>query len=130
MRGYTSISAIELKNWLNDGSIAIENLYAPTEDFVAANSDLDEEEIEFTLSMLAAEEALEVKDADTGAACVLAFEIPDEIRSSTSELCIQLSAPLKWEYLECLFEVSEDGEELTWFATQEVAPTIAELLKK
>ena len=49
MRGYISITANELHDWLKQGSAVLENLYAPTADFVAENSDLDEEELEFTL---------------------------------------------------------------------------------
>ena len=118
MRGYTSISAIELKNWLNDGSIAIENLYAPTEDFVAANSDLDEEEIEFTLSMLAVQDWQ--SDENEKYPLVAALEIPADSIAASSEGLISLNKEAQWEYLECIFLVEEDGEELTWFATQEV----------
>jgi len=31
--------------------------------------------------------------------------------------------------VECLFEVSSDGEELTWFATQEIEANLAVWLK-
>ena len=118
MRGYTSISASELKNWLDDGSIAIENLYAPTEDFVAANSDLDDEEIEFTLSMLAAQDWQSVENEKYP--LVAALEIPGDSIADSSDGLISLNKDARWEYLECIFLVEGDGEELTWFATQEV----------
>jgi hypothetical protein len=44
-------------------------------------------------------------------------------------MSISLSSPLKWESLECLFEVSADGEELTWYATQEIDVHLADWLK-
>jgi hypothetical protein len=32
---------------------------------------------------------------------------------------------LLWDYVQCCFEVSPDGQELTWFATQEIASNLA-----
>jgi hypothetical protein len=40
-------------------------------------------------------------------------------------MSITLRAPLTWKELECCFEVSEDGEELTWYSTQEIANNIS-----
>jgi hypothetical protein len=119
MRGYTSISISELKAWLDDGEISILNLYAPTDDFVSANPDLDEEEIEFTLTALAAEDALMVVDEKYP--LVAALEIPSEEIATTSDGVIGLNSKAKWGYLECIFQVEDDGEELTWFATQEIS---------
>jgi hypothetical protein len=119
MRGYTSISISELKAWLDDGEISILNLYAPTDDFVSANPDLDEEEIEFTLTALAAEDALMVVDEKYP--LVAALEIPSEEIATTSDGVIGLNSKAKWGYLECIFQVEDAGEELTWFATQEIS---------
>ena len=119
MRGYTSISISELKAWLDDGEISILNLYAPTDDFVSANPDLDEEEIEFTLTALAAEDALMVVDEKYP--LVAALEIPSEEIATTSDGVIGLNSKAKWGYLECIFLVEDAGEELTWFATQEIS---------
>jgi len=44
-------------------------------------------------------------------------------------MSVSLSAPLIWENVDCLFEVSSDGEELTWFATQEIAENIESWLR-
>lgn len=130
MRGYLGVTSQEVAQFLKDGSLEVAEIYAPTQTFLANSADLDEEEVEFTLTMLAVEEALEVKDESTGAACVLAFEIPDEAIAAQSDVTISLSSPLSWGNLECLFEVSADGEDLTWFATQEIASHIEELLAK
>jgi hypothetical protein len=119
MRGYTSISISELKAWLDDGEISILNLYAPTDDFVSANPDLDEEEIEFTLTALAAEDALMVEDEKYP--LVAALEIPSGEIATTSDGVIALNSKAKWGYLECIFLVEDAGEELTWFATQEIS---------
>jgi hypothetical protein len=118
MRGYISISASELQSFLVDGSISIENLYAPTEDFVLENSDLDDEEIEFTLSMLAAQDALSEESGKLP--LVAALEIPQSQIATSSEGLVTLKESAKWENLECVFLVEDSGEELTWFATQEI----------
>jgi hypothetical protein len=118
MRGYISISPSELQSFLTDGSILVENLYAPTEDFILENSDLDEEEIEFTLSMLAAQDALSQESEKFP--LVAALEIPQSLIATSTEGIVTLTESAKWENLECVFLVEDSGEELTWFATQEV----------
>jgi hypothetical protein len=119
MRGYISITAKELQAWLTTGSALLEDLYAPTSDFISENSDLDEEEIEFTLSMLAAEDALS-QDSEKFP-LVAALEISADLIESSSEGAITLKAKAPWSTLECVFLVEDGGEELTWFATQEVS---------
>jgi hypothetical protein len=113
-----------VQEFLASGTFDVSDIYSPTSQFIVDNQDLDDEEIEFTLSMVAAEDALVMKTADSGIACVLAFEIPATIISESHDMSVSLSAPLAWENVDCLFEVSSDGEELTWFATQEIAENI------
>jgi hypothetical protein len=120
MRGYMATTAPEIAEFLASGSAAIESLYAPTIKFQTANVDLDEEESEYTLSLLAAEEALELRHDEIGPAFVLALEVPEEMILEHSEISITLKENASWKHVECAFLVSEDGEELTWFATQEI----------
>ena len=124
MRGYVAMTAKEVHEFLASGNFDVSDIYAPTSQFIVDNQDLDDEEIEYTLSMVAAEDAVEMKTSDSGSACVLAFEIPANIISESHDMSVSLSAPLQWENVDCLFEVSSDGEELTWFATQEIAENI------
>jgi hypothetical protein len=124
MRGYVAMTAKEVQEFLASGTFDVSDIYAPTSQFIVDNQDLDDEEIEYTLSMVAAEDATEMKSPDSGAACVLAFEIPANIISESHDMSVSLTAPLLWENVDCLFEVSSDGEELTWFATQEIAENI------
>jgi len=130
MRGYAAMTAQEVSDFASSEILDISDIYAPTASFLSAHSDLDEEEIEFTLSMVAAEDALEMKSAGTGAACVLAFEIPQELISESHEMSVSLSGSLSWSDLQCLFEVSADGQELTWFATQEISQNLSTWLKQ
>ena len=128
MRGYLPTSGIEVSQFFNSRTLDVEEIYAPTKSFIASNSDSDEEEIEFILSLLAAEDAQEMREPGTGVACVLAFEIPAELIAAEDESSVQLSAPLTWAMVQCLFEISDDGEELTWFATQEIPENLANWL--
>ncbi len=130
MRGYAAMTAQEVSEFAGSETLDVSDIYAPTSSFLAAHPDLDEEEIEFTLSMVAAEDALEMKSAGTGAACVLAFEIPQGLISESHEMSVSLSGSLSWNDLQCLFEVSADGQELTWFATQEISQNLATWLEQ
>jgi len=123
------MTAKEVQEFLASGTFDVSDIYAPTSQFIVDNQDLDDEEIEYTLSMVVAEDALEMKTATSGAACVLAFEIPANVISESHDMSVSLSAPLIWENVDCLFEVSSDGEELTWFATQEIAENIESWLR-
>jgi hypothetical protein len=125
MRAYVGVTAEEVKDFLESGALDVSDVYAVTGVFIAHNNELDEEEIEYTLSLVAAEDALELVTETSGSACVLAFEVPDELIESTHEMSITLRVPLTWKELECCFEVSEDGEELTWYSTQEIANNIS-----
>jgi len=124
MRGYVAMTAKEVQEFLASGTFDVSDIYAPTSQFIVDNQDLDDEQIEYTLSLVAAEDAVEMKTVESGSACVLAFEIPANIISESHDMSVSLSAPLQWENVDCLFEVSSDGEELTWFATQEIAENI------
>jgi hypothetical protein len=123
MRAYIGVTASEVQEFLQSGEFDVSDAYAATPTFISRNSDLDEEEVEYTLSLIAAEDAVELLDA-AGTACVLALEVPESIIDAEHEMSISLSAPLQWDYVQCCFEVSPDGQELTWFATQEIASNL------
>ena len=129
MRGYVAMTAQEVSEFISTGTFDVSDVYAPTSQFIVDHTDLDDEEIEYTLSMVAAEDAIEMKTPTSGTPCVLAFEVPAESISESHDMSISLSKPLLWENIECLFEVSEDGEDLTWFATQEIEANLANWLK-
>ena len=123
MRAYIGVTASEVQEFLQSGEFDVSDAYAATPTFIFSNSDLDEEEVEYTLSLIAAEDAVELLDG-AGTACVLALEVPESIIEAEHEMSISLTAPLQWDYVQCCFEVSPDGQELTWFATQEIASNL------
>ena len=129
MRGYVAMTAHEVAEFMATGSFDVSDIYAPTSQFIVDHQDLDDEEIEYSLSLVAAEDALEMKTPTSGIACVLACEIPAASIAESHDMSISLSSALLWENVECLFEVSADGEELTWFATQEIEANLANWLK-
>jgi hypothetical protein len=69
--------------------------------------------------MLAADESLELREEGQG--YVLAVEVPDSQIAEMGADSISINAPIALEWIACIFLVSPDGEELTWFAIQEVA---------
>jgi hypothetical protein len=119
MRSYVGVSVDEIEGLLQSESIAIPTLFAPTPEFITTHSDLGEEEHEFILSMLAADESLELREAGQG--FVLAVEVPDTLIKEMGADSISIDQPIALEWIACIFLVSPDGEDLTWFAIQEVA---------
>ena len=104
-------------------------LYAPTIKFLTANSDLDEEQGEYLLSMLAADEAMEMREDLSAPAYLLALEISDSQVAEHGENFVNLKENGRWDDVQCAFLVSPDGDELTWFATQEISAALANWLK-
>jgi len=129
MRGYAAMTAPEVLEFARTKTLDVTDIYAPTEFFIAAHTDLDEEEIEYALTVVAAEDALELAAADASTACVLAFEIPTALISSHNDMSVSLNAPLTWESVECLFEVHGDSESLTWYAPQEIESALSKAAK-
>jgi len=117
MRSYVGVSVDELEALLSSTTISLPTLFAPTSEFIATHSELGEEEHEFILSMLAAEESLEL--VDTGQGYVLAVEVPDEFIKEMGADSISIDQPIALDWVACIFLVSPDGEDLTWFAIQE-----------
>lgn len=118
MRSYVGVSVEELDALFENDSISIPTLFAATSEFVATHSELGEEEHEFILSMLAAEESLELRDFGQG--YVLAVEIPDSLIKEMGADSISIDQPIALDWVACIFLVSPDSEDLTWFAIEEV----------
>lgn len=126
MRGYLPVEVNEIEEFLESSTMECGPLYAPTIKFLTANSEMDEEEGEYLLSMLAADEALELRSSPDLPGFLLALEISEDEIAEHGENFIILKEPAKWESVKCAFLVSADGEELTWFATQEIALALAQ----
>jgi hypothetical protein len=129
MRGYLPVTVEEIAAFLESQAMECGPLYAPTIKFLTANSEMDEEAGEFLLSMLAADEALEMRANPANPGFILALEVNDPEIAEHGENFVVLKDLAKWESVQCAFLVSPDGEELTWFATQEIKPALQEWLQ-
>ena len=118
MRSYVGVSVDELEALFASTSISIPTLFAPTAEFIATHSELGEEEHEFILSMLAAEESLDLGEAGQG--YVIAVEVPDSSIKEMGADSVSIDRPIALDWVACIFLVSPDGEDLTWFAIEEI----------
>ncbi|GDX21585.1 hypothetical protein LBMAG08_08120 [Actinomycetes bacterium] len=126
MRAYLPISHDELVAFLNSGSKTIESILAPTPFYVGQNEDLGEEEIEYLLSLEAAQDAIELRSSDKAPGIVLAIELEAQQVNAVNENSVTLNSALTWEQVQCALLLFSDEEELIWFATQEIEINLGE----
>lgn len=130
MRVYFGTTADELQEFIQVGTIDIPEVFAPTPIYSGTHPEMDEEEIEYSLSLLAAEDALEFLDDQSGSALVVALEVPEEILGAFDEISAEVVAPLQWNSVEAVFLVGEDADDLTWFAPQEAQLSVNDWLSR
>ena len=126
MRTYLPISHKDLESFVQSKSLDADELFAPTQGFVADNLDCDEEELEYLLSIAAGEKALELRLSEKSPGIVLAFEVTDEQIAESYEDSITLKSQLPWDQLQCALLAFQGDDELVWFATQEIEIHLAE----
>ena len=126
MRAYLPISHKDLEAFVLTKSFDAEDVFAPTQAFVSDNSDCDEEELEYLLSIAAGEEALDLRLTEKAPGIVLAFEVTDEQIAESYEDSITLKTPLPWDQLQCALLAFSGDDELVWFAPQEIEIHLAE----
>jgi len=130
MRVYLASTAEELQDFLNEKVLEVAEVYAPTDVYCSTHSEMNEEEIEYSLSLLAAEDSLELIDDQSGAPLVIAFEVSGDFLGGFDELTAALLKPLEWKQVEAIFEVGEDADDLTWYAPQEAEVRISDWLAR
>ena len=126
MRAYLPISHDELAAFLNSGSKELESILAPTPFYVGENEDLDEEEIEYLLSLEAAQSALELRSSNKAPGIVLAIELEPQQVNTVNENSVTLNSAITWAQVKCALLLFPDDEELIWFATQEIEINMGE----
>jgi hypothetical protein len=126
MRAYLPLSHDELAAFLNNGSKELESILAPTPFYVGENEDLDEEEIEYLLSLEAAQASMEMRPSDKAPGIVLAIELEAQQVNTVNENSVTLNSPITWEQVQCALLLFPDEEELIWFATQEIELNLGE----
>ena len=126
MRAYLPITQKDLEGFLVNKSLEVEELYAPTIHFVVENPELDEEELEYFLSVAAGEEALELRLSEKAPGIVMAFEIEKEQIAEHYAQSITLISSVQWDQVQCALLAFQGDDELVWFATQEIELHLAE----
>jgi hypothetical protein len=126
MRAYLPISHDELAAFLNSGSKELESILAPTPFYVGENEDLDEEEIEYLLSLEAAQSALELRSSNKAPGIVLAIELEPQQVNTVNENSVTLNSAITWAQVQCALLLFPVDEELIWFATQEIEINMGE----
>ena len=126
MRAYLPITQKDLEGFLVNKRLEVEELYAPTIHFVVENPELDEEELEYLLSVAAGEEALELRLSEKAPGIVVAFEIENEQIAEHYAQSITLTSSVQWDQVQCALLAFQGDDELIWFATQEIELHLAE----
>ena len=126
MRAYLPLSNDELAAFLNNGSKELESILAPTPFYVGENEDLDEEEIEYLLSLEAAQASMQMRPSNKAPGIVLAIELEAQQVNTVNENSVTLNSPITWEQVQCALLLFPDEEELIWFATQEIEINLGE----
>jgi hypothetical protein len=126
MRAYLPLSHDELAAFLNSGSKELDSILAPTPFYVGENEDLDEEEIEYLLSLEAAQASMEMRPSNKAPGIVLAIELVAQQVNTVNENSVTLNSPITWEQVQCALLLFPEEEELIWFATQEIEINLGE----
>jgi hypothetical protein len=126
MRAYLPITQKDLEGFVLSKSLEVDELYAPTIHFVVENPELDEEELEYLLSVAAGEEALELRLSEKAPGIVVAFEIEKEQIAEHYAQSITLTSSVRWDQVQCALLAFQGDDELVWFATQEIELHLAE----
>ena len=124
MRAYLPISHSDLLTFLFNESFKADIAFAPTQSFIDANSDCDEEEIEYRLSILAGQAALELRASQSSPGLIVAVELKDEQCGQCDEDSIARTLAITWDQVQCVFLSHSGDDELVWFATQEISVEI------
>jgi len=126
MRAYLPITQKDLEGFVLTKSLEVDELFAPTIHFVVENPELDEEELEYLLSVAAGEEALELRLTEKAPGIVVAFEIEKEQIAEHYAQSITLTSSVQWDQVQCALLAFQGDDELVWFATQEIELHLAE----
>jgi hypothetical protein len=126
MRAYLPIGHKELEGFLLSATIDVHELFAPTQSFIDDNSECDEEELEYLLSIAAGEKALELRLSEKAPGLVLALEISDEHIAESYVDTVTVKTALQWDQVQCALLAFQGEDELVWFATQEIEIHLAE----
>jgi hypothetical protein len=126
VRAYLPLSHKQLESFFEAKTFDSQILYAPTALFQEENNDCDEEEMEYLLSALAGEKALDLCLTQSAPGIVVALDItPEQIGEAYSDHITATSAIL-WQQVQCALLSYRGEDELVWFAQQEIETHMSE----
>jgi len=111
MRAYLAMTLDEVRDFHAQEKISPEIVYAPTIKFITENPELDEEEAEYEISMIAARNS---------GGYVIALEVSDKQIAQHLDETVLLNQAIAWDSVQALFVYNANDDELTWYATQEI----------
>jgi hypothetical protein len=132
MRGYIAVTPDELAQLIHQGELSVDTAFVATTNFKSTNSDLGEEESEYILSLLAAEDSISFQEDSAEYSFALAVDLDSSQLGKESEVEIELNSAIKFSQADCLFvgEANSQEGELTWYAAQEIAAQLPNWLGK
>ncbi len=128
MRGYLAVTPQVLSEFLEQGSFLSPHAFVTTRYFFEEFPDVDEEEREFELSLLASAQSRQLQKIANPLGFVLAVDLTSAQTGSESGAEIELLSPILWTQVESLLVSESEEDELTWFASQEIADHLGQWL--
>ncbi len=121
MRAYLAVLPTQIESLLKAGSFSFNSAFATTRLFFEENSEVDEEEREFELSLLAAQESRNLQESDQALGFVLAVNLTSKQSGDESDYQVALLSDISWDQVDAALIAESDEAELTWYASQEIA---------
>ncbi|MDP1712017.1 MAG: hypothetical protein Q8K86_06120 [Candidatus Nanopelagicaceae bacterium] len=121
MRAYLAVTTAELSALLEKGLFPFRSAFILTTEFAQANPELDEEELEFQLSWIAAQTSRNGGEASHSLGFVLAVDLANNQIGDTVGEQIELLSEISWSQVESVLVSESEEPELTWYASQELA---------
>jgi len=129
VRGYLAVTPTALGEFFAHGSYRFRSAFVTTRLFFQENPDVDEEEREFELSLLAAQDSRMQQGSDESLGFVLAVDLSGAQTGNEIGNQIELLTDISWPQVESLLVAETAEPELTWYASQEIAEHIRHWMK-
>jgi hypothetical protein len=124
VRGYIPVKPLALAEFIADGTYRFSTAYVTTKVFFHENSEIDEEEREFELSWLAAQDSRRQQGFEESYGFVLAVDLTTSQVGVEIGYQIELLSDISWSQVNSLMVAESSELELTWYASQEIAENI------
>lgn len=121
MRAYLAVTTDQLSALLEKGSFLFCTAFILTTSFAQSHLELDEEELEFELSWIAAQTSRNECESSQSLGFVLAVDLVHSQMGDTVDEQVQLLSEIAWPQVESILVSESEEPELAWYASQELA---------